>query len=485
MKKSLIASFILASMLLSFAACDNGDTSSDEGKDTVEVTGTLPAGIERKNYDNANINILLPNWGLYPNYFYAEENSGDAMQKALYNREIKVEDYLGVDITHQLVDDVDHIPERVREGVMVGDDLYQIALTHCISGVSPMATEGLLHDLYDIDSIDTTTAWWNQSAMTNLSMAGHAYYAANDYMIPDPNAIVFNKDFIDKYDLDDPYEMVRDGEWTIDNMLTMMSVVSADDGDGVPDIEDTYGLGLPHDWFLTPFVQASGVLILDKTEDDLFEVAFQTSERTYKMVEKLEKLFKGSDTYVYEYRNDFDSSSLEGNSESLNITKNRTLFGVVALNALNRYRNVQLEFGLLPYPKLDKEQDDYISLDWSGLMCVPSSVKEKEMVGEVMELLAYYSSEEVLPAYYDIVLGEKLSRDEDSKEMLDIIFDGIVYDAGMNFFGYFSQGVGMYYDVGDNIVSEEWGGLASYVATYELAANTEIDNFNETILDME
>ena len=36
----------------------------------------------------------------------------------------------------------------------------------------------------------------------------------------------------------------------------------------------------------------------------------------------------------------------------------------------------------------------------------------------------------VLPAYYDITLQGKYMRDNDSQEMLDIIFDSVIYDIG-------------------------------------------------------
>lgn len=56
------------------------------------------------------------------------------------------------------------------------------------------------------------------------------------------------------------------------------------------------------------------------------------------------------------------------------------------------------------------------------------------MAGQVVEMLSYYSMETTVPAYYTVLFGEKLARDVDSVEMLSIVFDNIVYDAGMNYF---------------------------------------------------
>ena len=48
----------------------------------------------------------------------------------------------------------------------------------------------------------------------------------------------------------------------------------------------------------------------------------------------------------------------------------------------------------------------------------------------VTEALAYYGKQIVTPAYYDINLIGQSTRDEESADMLDIIFDSLVFDIG-------------------------------------------------------
>lgn len=484
MKKRILCAILLGSMLLTAVACDGGTAEDTTPVETEDPSASLPAGIEKKDYDNATVNIAYPNWGLYPNYFFSEENTGEAIDVALYNRELKVEEHLNVDITYELTDTIENNVNVIRQNVMANEDEYQMALNHCISGLNGMVADGILYDLNNISTINTTTDWWNTRSMENLEIAGHQYCAINDYMIPDPNAVIFNKDFINIYNLDDPYELVREGDWTVDTMMDMMKAVTADNGDGKWDINDTYGFGNPGNWFLNSFIYSSDLLLTDKDEDGMFTLAFDLNDRTALFAEKMDALFNGPDTFLYPFTEDYPGQFNTTGENSLNLKKGRTLFGLVALNELHNYRDTTVEFGLLPYPKLDAEQDDYISLDWSGLLIVPASVQQPEMVGEVIELLAYYSNEEVLPAYYDLVLGEKLSRDEDSKEMLDIIFDGIVFDAGVNYFG-FSSNVSRFFYIGNSITAENWSGLSSFIATYESGVRAEIETFNLQVLDME
>ena len=484
MKKRILCAILLSSMLLSAVACNGGNPEDTKSSVTDDPSASLPAGIEKKDYDNATVNIAYPNWGLYPNYFFSEENTGDAIDVALYNRELKVEEHLGVDITYEMQDDIRVIVENIRQTVMSNEDAYQIALNHCIMGLNGMVTEGLLYDLNSIDTIDITSEWWNTRSMQNLEVDGKLFCAINDYMIPDPSVVVFNKGFVDTYQLDDPYQLVREGDWTIDTMMAMMKAVTTDNGDGKWDVNDIYGLGTPENWYICPYIYSAGLLLTEKDEDGLFTLSFGTDERSTLFTEKLHALLKGPDTYVYEYFHDQPTDKGYDPEKSLNITKGRSLFGLVASSYLNAYRDTNVEFGILPYPKLDAEQEDYLSLDWSGLLIVPASVQEPEMVGEVIELLAYYSEEEVLPAYYDVVLGEKLSRDEDSKEMLEIIFDGIIFDAGVNYFG-FSPNVHKIFYIGDSILKDNWSGIASFMATLEKGAEAEIETFNLLVEDLD
>jgi hypothetical protein len=46
----------------------------------------------------------------------------------------------------------------------------------------------------------------------------------------------------------------------------------------------------------------------------------------------------------------------------------------------------------------------------------------------IIEELSYLSYKDILPVYYDVVLNVKLVRDEESVEMLKILFDSKVFD---------------------------------------------------------
>lgn len=478
MQKRLISALIFGAMILSFTACGDNNTGPITVTDKVEDTLSFPAGIEKCDYGEV-FNILAPDWGLYSNYFFTDGEQSDSMDKAIYTREILVEEQLGIDITYEFVDAIEKIRPAVSQEIMSGDSNYQLVLTHCMNSVNSMVMEEYLYDFNDFEYVDLNAEWWNSSIVKNLTVNGKVFYAVSDFMLPDPNCVLFNKDFIDIYKLEDPYTLVREGEWTLDKMMEMMSVVTEDNGDGVWDKEDTWGLANPNDWLTCSFIYSSGITLCGINEDNEFELVFG-NERTYTLMDKLDKLINGPDTY------NFQSPSYDPTmTKALWMADNRALFALASINWLTNMRQIEVDYGILPYPKLDAEQEHYMNNDWSGLMCVPKTVNNPEMVGKAIELLSYYSAETTIPAYYDVVLGAKLSRDDDSVEMLDIIFGNTVFDAGMNYFGFSPNTSKLFYTPYLHIYKAGQNNLASWIAKYQPGSKAEMDDFNEMIALMD
>ena len=64
-------------------------------------------------------------------------------------------------------------------------------------------------------------------------------------------------------------------------------------------------------------------------------------------------------------------------------------------------------------------------------MSIPVTISDPEMIGIVMETFSAESRKTVLPAYYDVALTRKSTRDEESRQMIDIIIEGKRFDVGM------------------------------------------------------
>ena len=99
---------------------------------------------------------------------------------------------------------------------------------------------------------------------------------------------------------------------------------------------------------------------------------------------------------------------------------------------------METDFGIIPFPKYDEIQADYMSFELGSFLMVPINVKNIELCGTVSELLCAESRRNVLPEYVDKMLVSKSSRDNESEGMIYLILDSVVYDFGVNL-GYYND----------------------------------------------
>ena len=201
--------------------------------------------------------------------------------------------------------------------------------------------------------------------------------------------------------------------------------VSSDaDGNGKFDENDHYGLigtsTMGYNMFYASdlkFVDcdADGEPYLAMTDSDLLKAS--------DLLDKLlDLLYTGHSTYIV-------AAGKEQVAKEMFI-RNQGLFYVECASYIVGLRSMSDDFGVLPVPKYDKRQEDYVT--WvhgiSSTMVIPVGPQDAERNSKVIESMAILSGEHVIPTYYELVLKRKTIRDEESAGMLDIIFSNRVYD---------------------------------------------------------
>jgi len=96
------------------------------------------------------------------------------------------------------------------------------------------------------------------------------------------------------------------------------------------------------------------------------------------------------------------------------------------------------DMGFLPYPKWDEAQEEYYTMvDGSHqALAVPTTATKMDMIGAVTEVLNAESWKLVTPAYYDVALKVKATRDMESVAMLDLIVNSRIFDFGYVYDGW-------------------------------------------------
>ena len=177
--------------------------------------------------------------------------------------------------------------------------------------------------------------------------------------------------------------------------------------------------------------------------------------------------------------------SIEIKQDQITLDSGRLLFYLTPISSAEKMRDSEIEIGILPYPKYTEEQANYKTLDWGGLMCVPSVITTPELSGAVIEFLAFESDKEVIPAYYEKVLDGQLAQDPQSVKMLDVIFDTICYEPAMNYWGLSGSMLKLLFGLAHEAVNKKNANFASYYAEHGDAAQKQIDDYYEALELME
>lgn len=105
----------------------------------------------------------------------------------------------------------------------------------------------------------------------------------------------------------------------------------------------------------------------------------------------------------------------------------RVLFANSTLRYMESLRDMDTDFGIIPYPKQDEEQEKYyVRLGYWNAPLVQVTNAETEMTGA---LNAEYNCV-VRPKFFDTALKGKIARNEESVRMLDLILESRVIDVG-------------------------------------------------------
>jgi hypothetical protein len=337
-----------------------------------------------------------------------------------------------------------------------------------------MAIGGYLLDFYSMSYVDLEADYWNKTSVEELAINGVGYYAMSDYLIPDPSAIFFNKQMLADYqDLENPYTLVREGNWTLDKFFEMCSAVQYDN-QGLDDpMLGLYGLAVMADADFIPLIDSCEISLLD--DYDGVKV-LNMSAGNDKYATLLDTVFeKMTEDWVYLYPLAADQDVV------MNITNGTALFTMEKMNDAYKHRELEVKFGFLPYPKWSSEQEEYHSFNWGGMLCVPNTVRNMEMMEKTMEALSFFSTDTTKYAYYEKLLGSRLSGAPDDTEMLDYIWNGLTSNPVINYIDRAGTDLGkLVYTIADGVEGIMQNGkpgidMASYFNRYKNGAQDIID----------
>lgn len=436
MNKRRLTCLFLALMTLASVSCGEGSdspdvtTSSDSAGNMTEVetadTRFIP-DVEARNFGGKELRIYSFDCANIHFTVVPENETGDTINDALYKRNSVIEDKYGVELTESFYSWGGI--SNARSVLVAGDDSYDLVSINCPNALV-WYREGLVIPYDELPNVNFEKGYWDSPINDSLSLDGVNYIAEGAYNLDIYDltfCLLVNKPLCEQFGIKDIYSDVSGGKWTFDLMKEYMTLVTADiNGDTKMDMNDRYGY-TAHPKMVAPgFWIGADELSITKDEKDHPEINL-TSNR---FVEVFDKIFNVVHDSGASYLTDGDNLDIPTECRKM-FAENRSLFVDMSFFYIEVMRSVDTEFGIIPYPKFDEDQGEYHSrVCYYFPTIVPITCKDTDFVGYMLEIMNYESYKTVIPSYYDVALKTKGTRDEESADMLDLIFASRRIDIG-------------------------------------------------------
>jgi len=483
---AILAALMTASVLSACGGSDTTTTPTTTAPDvqTTETTAATPAesvidwtaaGIEAIDYGREDLHFIVQNITADTHAWFMmdpEEANGEVLNDAIFNRNAKIEELFNVSITSEFNDNPHTM---ISKAVSAGDSAYDATLCYN-NNLSTLGRDGKLYNWYDLPNINLEAEWWDQTVIEQLTLMDQLYVCSGD-ISPAMNircfAMLFNKDMCSELGIEMPYQYVIDGTWTLDRFKGYVTDINSDiNGDGVMDYEDRWGF-FSEDGNSYMYYCSNGGSVVTVDGDTAY-LSFNTP-RNVELATQAIALTINPETTLRANKM-VDASSLGWTAASNWFAEGNALIRSTSLEPIPRdFRSLDVNFGIIPYPKLDESQKDYHSMadNISARMIGVPVTSDPEFVSTILEVLAAESVSTVSVAFYDRCLDGKIMRDEESSAMLDIIFENKVFDLGLIF------NIGTFKDKIVNLEKKGSTDIASLFASIEKAAQKNLDKLLE------
>ncbi|MBQ4354494.1 MAG: hypothetical protein IJC71_06340 [Clostridia bacterium] len=369
---------------------------------------------------------------------HAEEMNGEVVNDAIFQREITVEERLECKIENIAAGVDQHGSELlnlVATSVHANDAAYDILANSNYSTSNQFST-GYFLNLHNVENLNLEKEYWAQHLIDSTEIGGALFGVTGShslFMYQEMFAVFFNRNLCEQHGLlaADIYETVFDGKWTLDKMIELTKDIYVDkNGNGVADESDVYGYGLQVSSSTDGYWSSCQIRMTSRNSDGT--VALDTD--TEKLVSVVERLTD------FSYNQKGVIRLVEGDGFTHGVylpeafAKDQLLFMNDWIYATETaiMRDMESDYGIIPYPKYDEVQSDYYSYLHDGytIFCILSTVENSGEIGAVLEAMASDSHNRVIPAYYETALTTKYARDQDSVTSLQTIFQNAYLDTG-------------------------------------------------------
>ena len=438
----LLALLMLLSVTAVFAGCGetqegpdatlSGDSAANSEDESVEEDHRFDNvnynGREFRIYTSTNISTM----GKGNSNFLIEgtgETDGSLVNDAVLERNIQVEELLGVELEFTQIDlAYNAVAADIRRFTTSGTDEYDLVIND-IYAYAELLIEGNFRNVLDEDCVfDFERPYWYKDYMDDLRlMDGYQYVLAGDYFIDilrDAHLLLLNKQiYLDHYNrkADELYDVVTNFEWTYEKMNEIISDMYVDKNlNGTKDKGDQFGFMEPEFWGGSiPFSVSGNPTFISRDEDGYPTVVLHEGDRANQLANAMGTLFN----------NDSASVALTTDADLLTaFTQDECLIvGYQRLGSLENaiLRQMEGDAAVLPYPMLFASDKKYTTSahDTTEMGAIMATSTDLAFISTVVEVLNRETAKILIPVYYKECLQVQCVDDEKAAAIIDIIHD--------------------------------------------------------------
>ncbi|MBO5219942.1 MAG: extracellular solute-binding protein [Clostridia bacterium] len=453
---------LLTAMLASLASCGGdapaADTTAAGASDATadaEVTTEETDGLPDTDMEGFTFHILHADdtqFAWVNHQLKADEENGDLVNDAVFKRNRYIEDRFNCKLD---IEETTKVDTKLASLVM-SNEAPDLAL---MEGRQVIANIDYIADFNNLPNLNLEADYWNPNASSIFDIGGKQLALAGNYIlcyISSASCFMYNKELYEELQIkDNLYDLVNEGKWTTEKFyeISRMGVYDLN-GDTKMDKNDRMGsLSLSLETYYGALLIGAGFKFVLTDDKDYFSYNIGGNERMISfMQDMLDRTI--AEPYLY-----YTTATQPGSTDAeIKFENGQGLFYQNMLTYVDDYRDMEMDFGIVPSPKLDENQDQYYSRAALGEIAVlPRSfdMDRAENVGTLLEAMSYHSQKNLVQTYKEVMVKTKLTRDDDSADMLEYVFNGITFDAGMHLMGSINTTImkNVYLDRKDVLVS--------------------------------
>ncbi len=446
-KRIVCLLLVLLMAAQTLASCGGSVTTETTGETIAAVTETaateeteteseLTSNLPEVTYDGVTITWLTAA-DAWQDYYYVEEDTGEVVDSAVFQRNLVVEEQFDVKLNFHIMNGysagVKNVDTALKGAVMGGTGEYDI-FAGSAGYVFNYLTKNYFVDLNQMEYLDLDQKWWLGNINKEITVADRLYLSCGNLgmsCLDNIRMMYFNKNLAVDLGLPSLYDHVYDGTWTYDTLKTYSETAYVDlDGDGAYSANDQYGLSGADYGAIYALAYGFGQKNTQLDENGVPHAVGNTEE-----MDNIYQTIKTIYTTPIQY---YEAASDPLEELYPMFLEDRLLFMVYTLNTVTAgYLRDAEDFGILPMPKFTEVQENYRTMGFSDIFGIPRGQTDTDMERNsvILEASNFENYKRVYPAYKEVALQRKYSRDAESAEMIDIILDSNYMDFGLLNYG--------------------------------------------------